>query len=72
MQIFDRLRETRPEAFKKVTAISTDFGSDDLNISDEFKAIIRQEVQVNCQFKFQIDFKTSSNITKTLMWKLTH
>lgn len=45
-QIFDRIRESNPDAFKKVIAISTDFDADDLSISNEFKTVIREEVEV--------------------------
>lgn len=45
-QIFDRLRETSPEVLEKVIAISTDFETDDLDISDDNKSIIKREVEV--------------------------
>lgn len=44
------MRETSPEVLRKVIAISTDFETDDLNISEDNKSIIKQEVEVSVYF----------------------
>lgn len=41
------MRETSPEVLRKVIAISADFETDDLNISDDNKSIIKREVEVS-------------------------
>lgn len=45
-QVFDRLRTESPEVFNKVKAIEAKFDKHDLNISEENKSILWNEVNV--------------------------
>lgn len=46
LQVFDKLRNESPELFAKVKAIDANFDAYDLNISEENKTIIWNEVDV--------------------------
>lgn len=45
-QVFDKLRKESPEVFNKVKAVEANFDAYDLNISDENKNGIWNEVDV--------------------------
>lgn len=46
IQVFDRLRKERPDAFKKVKAVEANFAAKDLGISEENRKLLRNEVNV--------------------------
>lgn len=44
--MFDRLRQERPDAIKKVKAVEANFAAEDLGISEENRELLRNEVNV--------------------------
>lgn len=59
LQIFDRLRKESPDVIKNVRAIEANFEAHDLNISQENKNIIWDEVDVRdvvCFVEYQTSF----------------
>lgn len=46
VQVFDRLREERPNALKRVKVIEANFAAQDLGISEENRELLRNEVNV--------------------------
>lgn len=46
VQVFDRLRAESPDAFNKVKAIEAKFDTHDLDINDENKCILWDDVDV--------------------------
>lgn len=52
MQIFDRLRNEKPDVIKNVKAIEANFEAHDLNISQANKDIIWDEVDVRDAVRF--------------------
>lgn len=58
LQIFDRLRKESPDVIKNVRAIEANFEAHDLNISQENKNIIWDEVDVRDVVCF-VEYRTS-------------
>lgn len=67
MQIFDRLREEKQDhLFSKLTVIEGDVSKEELGLSDEDKATLKNKVQIvvhsAATLDFEADLRTTTNI----------